>query len=251
MSLHPQARPRRGRRGRGRQARRHRHRARRRRGRPLRAGPRGHDDRHPDVRRRHRSARRASTSCRRAHLDFAPVLDGGQLVGVLTRKGALRSTIYTPAVDAAGRLVVGAAVGINGDVAGQGGATCSRWASTCSSSTPRTATRRRCSRRCRSSCGPRRVRASRVAGSDRRRQRRVGRRRTRPRRRRRRHRQGRRRARRDVHDPDDDRRRPPAVLGRARVRGRGRASSAPTCGPTAASATRATSRWRWPPVRPA
>ena len=36
-----------------------------------------------------------------------------------------------------------------------------------------------------------------------------------------RHRQGRRRTRRDVHDADDDRRRPAAVLGRRRVRGRG------------------------------
>jgi IMP dehydrogenase len=51
------------------------------------------------------------------HLAMAPVLDGGELVGVVTRKGALRSTIYTPAVDPDGRLVVGAAVGINGDVA--------------------------------------------------------------------------------------------------------------------------------------
>ena len=51
------------------------------------------------------------------HMAVAPVLDGGELVGVLTRKGALRSTIYEPAVDANGRLVVGAAVGINGDVA--------------------------------------------------------------------------------------------------------------------------------------
>jgi IMP dehydrogenase len=51
------------------------------------------------------------------HLAMAPVLDGGALVGVVTRKGALRSTIYTPAVDPDGRLVVGAAVGINGDVA--------------------------------------------------------------------------------------------------------------------------------------
>ena len=53
------------------------------------------------------------------HIDFAPVLDGGQLVGVLTRKGALRSTIYQPAVDASGALVIGAAVGINGDVSGK------------------------------------------------------------------------------------------------------------------------------------
>jgi IMP dehydrogenase len=53
------------------------------------------------------------------HLDVAPVLDGGELAGVLTRKGALRSTIYEPAVDPEGRLVVGAAVGINGDVRGK------------------------------------------------------------------------------------------------------------------------------------
>ncbi len=50
------------------------------------------------------------------HLDVAPVLDGDQIVGVLTRKGILRSTIYTPAVDADGRLLIGAALGINGDV---------------------------------------------------------------------------------------------------------------------------------------
>jgi IMP dehydrogenase len=50
------------------------------------------------------------------HIDFAPVTDGGQLAGALTRKGALRSTIYSPAVDSDGRLVIGAAVGINGDV---------------------------------------------------------------------------------------------------------------------------------------
>jgi len=40
------------------------------------------------------------------------------LQGLLTRKGALRSTIYRPAVDADGRLRIAAAVGINGDVAG-------------------------------------------------------------------------------------------------------------------------------------
>ncbi|MFW6641678.1 GuaB1 family IMP dehydrogenase-related protein [Nocardiopsis algeriensis] len=51
---------------------------------------------------------------------LAPVVDGeGALVGVLTRTGALRSTLYTPAVDAGGRLRVAAAVGINGDVAGK------------------------------------------------------------------------------------------------------------------------------------
>jgi len=48
---------------------------------------------------------------------FSPVVSGGELLGVLTQIGALRSSIYTPAVDAAGRLRVAAAIGINGDVA--------------------------------------------------------------------------------------------------------------------------------------
>jgi IMP dehydrogenase len=52
-----------------------------------------------------------------ADLDFAPVLRGGAVIGTLSRKGALRSTLYTPALDASGRLRVAAAVGINGDVA--------------------------------------------------------------------------------------------------------------------------------------
>lgn len=47
---------------------------------------------------------------------FAPVLRAGKLVGALTRTGALRSTIYAPAVDRTGKLRVAAAVGINGDV---------------------------------------------------------------------------------------------------------------------------------------
>lgn len=52
-----------------------------------------------------------------ARLKVAPVTRDGELVGVLTRKGALRSSVYAPALDAQGRLRVGAAVGINGDVA--------------------------------------------------------------------------------------------------------------------------------------
>lgn len=40
----------------------------------------------------------------------------GTLAGVLTRTGAIRTGLYTPATDARGRLRVGAAVGINGDV---------------------------------------------------------------------------------------------------------------------------------------
>ncbi|MFI1827675.1 GuaB1 family IMP dehydrogenase-related protein [Streptomyces sp. NPDC020412] len=59
------------------------------------------------------------------HLDganrrYTPAVDeDGRLVGILTRKGALRATLYTPAVDAQGRLRIAAAVGINGDVAGK------------------------------------------------------------------------------------------------------------------------------------
>jgi IMP dehydrogenase len=48
---------------------------------------------------------------------FAPVVRDGVLVGALTRTGALRSTVYAPALDARGRLRIAAAVGINGDVA--------------------------------------------------------------------------------------------------------------------------------------
>jgi IMP dehydrogenase len=43
----------------------------------------------------------------------------GSLAGVLTRRGAIRAGLYAPATDAHGRLRVGAAVGINGDVAGR------------------------------------------------------------------------------------------------------------------------------------
>ena len=41
----------------------------------------------------------------------------GVLGGVLTRTGAVRAGIYSPAVDGSGRLRIAAAVGINGDVA--------------------------------------------------------------------------------------------------------------------------------------
>jgi IMP dehydrogenase len=49
---------------------------------------------------------------------LAPVVDAdGRLTGLWTRKGALRSALYKPAVDDRGRLRVAAAIGINGDVA--------------------------------------------------------------------------------------------------------------------------------------
>src|SRR5699024_7982566 len=54
------------------------------------------------------------------HHDAALVLeDDGTLRGVLTATGVLRSTIYQPATDAAGRLRIAVAVGINADVAGR------------------------------------------------------------------------------------------------------------------------------------
>ena len=47
----------------------------------------------------------------------APVVSGGRLVGAITRKGALRSTLYRPNVDGGGRLRIGVAIGINGQPA--------------------------------------------------------------------------------------------------------------------------------------
>jgi IMP dehydrogenase len=53
-------------------------------------------------------------------LSMAPVIDtDGRLMGVMTSKGALRSTIYRPALDAHGRLLVAVAVGINADPVGR------------------------------------------------------------------------------------------------------------------------------------
>jgi IMP dehydrogenase len=49
---------------------------------------------------------------------LAPVVDkAGRCVGIMTRTSALRATLYSPAVDASGRLRVGVAIGVNGDVA--------------------------------------------------------------------------------------------------------------------------------------
>lgn len=60
-------------------------------------------------------------------LEHAPVpvavltAPDGSLGGVLTRTGAVRAGIYSPAVDGMGRLRIAAAVGINGDVAAKAG----------------------------------------------------------------------------------------------------------------------------------
>lgn len=52
-----------------------------------------------------------------AGVEMVTVVHHGHLVGTLSARSALRSTLYRPAVDADGRLAVAAAVGINGDVA--------------------------------------------------------------------------------------------------------------------------------------
>ncbi len=57
-----------------------------------------------------------------SRLSVAPVLRGRAIEGVLTQKGAVRSTIYQPALGPQGRLQVGAAVGINGEVAAKAAA---------------------------------------------------------------------------------------------------------------------------------
>lgn len=59
----------------------------------------------------------------RTRVSMAPVVDSqGRLKGCITRKGALRSTIYRPAVDAQGHLLVAVAVGINGEPAAKAAA---------------------------------------------------------------------------------------------------------------------------------
>ena len=51
------------------------------------------------------------------HQKVAVAVDGDErLVGLMTPKGALRSAIYSPALDHEGRLRTGVAVGINGDI---------------------------------------------------------------------------------------------------------------------------------------
>ncbi len=55
-----------------------------------------------------------------ARRSLAPVVDDdGRLLGLMTARGALRSTIYRPAVDDQDRLLVATAVGINADPVGR------------------------------------------------------------------------------------------------------------------------------------
>ena len=62
--------------------------------------------------------RKAFDALDAARVPLATAVDvDGRLVGVLSRTGALRATLYRPAVDARGGLRIAAAVGVNGDVA--------------------------------------------------------------------------------------------------------------------------------------
>jgi IMP dehydrogenase len=62
------------------------------------------------------SARHAFDLLVDADAETVCVLHHGFLVGTLSQRSALRATLYRPAVDADGRLIVAAAIGINGDV---------------------------------------------------------------------------------------------------------------------------------------
>lgn len=62
-------------------------------------------------------ARAAFDLLQQAGLDTMCVLERGRLVGTISVRSALRSTLYRPAVDGDGRLIVAAAIGINGDAA--------------------------------------------------------------------------------------------------------------------------------------
>ena len=190
-----------------------------------------------------RPARGLRRARRRARAGVAVGVDAdGRLVGVLTRTGALRATLYDPAVDAGGGLRVAAAVGVNGDVARQGG--------------PAARGRRRLpGRRHRArppgpdGRGAGRVRALRPDGAGRGRQRGLRRRAPAP-------------WSRPAPTSSRSASGPGAMCTTRMMTGVGRpqfsavlecaagrrASSASTSGPTAACGTRATSRWPWPPV---
>ncbi len=157
----------------------------------------------------------SSSDERRLHV--APVVDDDdRLLGVVTRKGALRSTIYRPALDADGQTDGRSRRRHQRRPCRSGRRAARRWAPTCSSSTRPTATRP-------ARCVPiESVAFGRRRRQDRRRQRRHRRGHAPAARGRCRRRQGRCRARSDVHDADDDRRRSTAVLRRRRVRRRSR-----------------------------
>ena len=62
-------------------------------------------------------ARQAFDLLQEKNRRLAPVVNAtGDLVGIITKTGALRATLYQPALDSNNRLRIAAAVGVNGDV---------------------------------------------------------------------------------------------------------------------------------------
>lgn len=52
------------------------------------------------------------------NLRFAPIVNKrGELIGAITKRGTVRSKMFKPALDANGRLMIGVAIGVNGDTA--------------------------------------------------------------------------------------------------------------------------------------
>ena len=63
------------------------------------------------------NAREAFDLLQEKNRRLAPVVNSaGDLVGIITKTGALRATLYQPALDSNNRLKIAAAVGVNGDV---------------------------------------------------------------------------------------------------------------------------------------
>jgi IMP dehydrogenase len=63
------------------------------------------------------NAREAFDLLQEKNRRLAPVVNAaGELVGIITKTGALRATLYQPALDSNNRLRIAAAVGVNGDV---------------------------------------------------------------------------------------------------------------------------------------
>lgn len=52
----------------------------------------------------------------RNRVSVAPVVKNGKMVGLISQKSALRTSIYKPAVDKKKRLLVAVAIGVNGDI---------------------------------------------------------------------------------------------------------------------------------------
>jgi IMP dehydrogenase len=66
---------------------------------------------------RNAALRQVFAECEELGIELAVVVREGLYAGVMSTSGAVRAATYRPALDARGSLIVGAAVGINGDVA--------------------------------------------------------------------------------------------------------------------------------------